>query len=274
MATTRKQNNYVPARTYFGQRPPSMLYAARCATYRRTLKSALVCDVVSVDETLIVFDWGTSSRRRAGLADEGCQVPAQIGPAGRLSSGADEREPTISNLVDIERLFNRRRFDHEVIVLCVHWYQRYRLCLRDLVEIMAERRPSLAHTTIMRPVKRFAPKFIKVWSRFAKSAGRSWRVSETYMKVRDDVAIVKVQFGWDLVISISPGQRGMREIENPGLEFDILFPPPRWPLVEVDDLHSINYQGVRRFIRKDIQPHLPNLRTDKFLKDVTIAASL
>jgi transposase-like protein len=43
---------------------------------------------------------------------------------------------------------------------------------------------SLAHTTIMRWVKRCAPEFLKRWDRFAKSAGRSWRVDETYVKVR------------------------------------------------------------------------------------------
>ena len=108
----------------------------------------------------------------------------QIGRAGRLSSGFDEREQAISNLVDIDRLFNGRHFDREVIVLCVRWYLRYEISLRDLVEIMAERGLSLAHTTIMRWVKRFAPEFVKRWDRFAKSAGRSWRVDETYVKVR------------------------------------------------------------------------------------------
>jgi transposase-like protein len=95
-----------------------------------------------------------------------------------------EREQAMSKLIDIDRLFNGRHFDREVIVLCVHWYLRYKLSFRDLVEIMAERGLSLAHTTIMRWVKRFAPEFCKRWDRFAKSAGRSWRVDETYVKVR------------------------------------------------------------------------------------------
>ena len=38
----------------------------------------------------------------------------------------------------------------EVIVLCVRWYLRFKLSLRDLVEMMAERGLSLAHATIMR----------------------------------------------------------------------------------------------------------------------------
>ena len=84
-------------------------------------------------------------------------APVQIGGAGRLSSGFDEREQAMSQLIDIDRLFNGRHFDREVTVLCVRWYLRYKLSLRDLVEIMAERGLSLAHTTIMRWVKRFTP---------------------------------------------------------------------------------------------------------------------
>jgi transposase-like protein len=43
-----------------------------------------------------------------------------------------------------------RHFDREIIVLGVRWYLRFKLSLRDLVEMMAERGIDLAHTTIMR----------------------------------------------------------------------------------------------------------------------------
>ena len=44
---------------------------------------------------------------------------------------------------------------------CVRWYLRFKLSLRDLVEMMAERGLSIAHTTIMRWVQRYAPEFEK-----------------------------------------------------------------------------------------------------------------
>ena len=81
-------------------------------------------------------------------------------------------------------LFDGRHFDREIIILCVRWYLRYKLSLRDLVEMMAERGLSLAHTTIMRWVKRFTPEFVKRWNRFAIPSGGSWRVDETYMRIR------------------------------------------------------------------------------------------
>ena len=40
-------------------------------------------------------------------------------------------------------LFKGRRFEAEIIVLCVRWYLRYPLSLRQLEEIMAEREPQL-----------------------------------------------------------------------------------------------------------------------------------
>jgi transposase-like protein len=90
----------------------------------------------------------------------------------------------MSKLKDLEWLFIGRHFDREVIVLCVRWYLRYKLSLRDLVEMMAERGLSLAHTTILRWVKRYTPEFVKRWNRLATTAGRSWRVDETYVKIR------------------------------------------------------------------------------------------
>ena len=49
----------------------------------------------------------------------------------------------------LEALFDGQYFDREIIILCVRWYLRYKLSLRDLVEMMAERGLSLVHTAIM-----------------------------------------------------------------------------------------------------------------------------
>ena len=90
----------------------------------------------------------------------------------------------MSKLKSLEELFGGRHFDREIIILCVRWYLRYKLSLRDLVEMMAERGLSLAHTTILRWVRRYTPEFVKRWNRFATPAGGSWRVDETYLKIR------------------------------------------------------------------------------------------
>ena len=87
-------------------------------------------------------------------------------------------------MLSIDALFKGRHFDREIIILCVRWYLRFKLSFRDLVEMMAERGIELAHTTIMRWIQRYVPEFEKRWNRFACKAGRSWRVDETYVKIK------------------------------------------------------------------------------------------
>jgi transposase-like protein len=89
----------------------------------------------------------------------------------------------MSKLSSIEELFAGRHFDREVIILCVRWYLRYKLSFRDLVEMIAERVLSLAHTTIMRWVRRYASEFVKRWNALEDSGiafGESMRPISRY----------------------------------------------------------------------------------------------
>jgi transposase-like protein len=61
---------------------------------------------------------------------------------------------------------------------------RFKLSFRDLVEMMAECGLSMAHTTIMRWVRHYVPEFERRRNRFARPVGPSWRVDETYVKIR------------------------------------------------------------------------------------------
>ena len=84
----------------------------------------------------------------------------------------------------LDEPFEGRHFDRKIIVLCVRWYLRFKLSFRDLVEMMAERGLSMAHTTIMRWVHHYVPEFERRWNRFARPVRPSWRVDETYVKIR------------------------------------------------------------------------------------------
>jgi transposase-like protein len=108
----------------------------------------------------------------------------QISKANRVQWFSGIRGGVVGLLSSLEELFVGRHFDGEVIILCVRWYLRYKLSSRDLVEMMAERGLNLSHTTILRWVRRYIPEFVKRWKRFSRAAGRSWRVDETYIKVR------------------------------------------------------------------------------------------
>jgi transposase-like protein len=81
-------------------------------------------------------------------------------------------------------MFRGRHFDQEIILLCVRWYVTYKLSYRDLAAMMLERRISIAPSTIFRWVQRYVPEFEKRWNRFARPAGCSWRVDETYILIK------------------------------------------------------------------------------------------
>ena len=81
-------------------------------------------------------------------------------------------------------LFRGRHFNRTVIILCVRWYSTYKLNYRDLVEMMAERGVAVSHTTILRWVQCYIPEFEKRWNRYARPIGASWRVDETYIRVK------------------------------------------------------------------------------------------
>ena len=81
--------------------------------------------------------------------------------------------------------FKGRHFEGEIVLWAVRWYCRYGVSYRDLEQMMGERGVSVNHSTIYRWVQRFAPEIEKRlrWQwRGPRSA--SWRVDETYVKVR------------------------------------------------------------------------------------------
>jgi transposase, IS6 family len=81
-------------------------------------------------------------------------------------------------------LFKWKHYQSDIILLTVRWYLRYNLSFRDLVEMMEERGLSMAHTTIMRWVHQYGPEMDKRIRRQLKKTNDSWRVDETYIKVK------------------------------------------------------------------------------------------
>jgi transposase-like protein len=90
----------------------------------------------------------------------------------------------MQRFVPVEALFKGRPFDGQIIILCVSWHTSFKLSLRDLVIMMADRGITLTHTTILRWVQHYLPEFEKRWSRDARPVGGSWRMDETHIKVR------------------------------------------------------------------------------------------
>ena len=80
--------------------------------------------------------------------------------------------------------FKWRHYSAEIILLCVRWYLGYSLSYRDLEEMMTERGLELVHTTIYRWVQEYAPELDQRSRPILKRTNDSWRVDETYVKVR------------------------------------------------------------------------------------------
>jgi IS6 family transposase len=81
--------------------------------------------------------------------------------------------------------FKWRHFEGEIILWAVRWYCRYGISYRDLEQMMGERGVPVDHSTIYRWVQRYAPEIEKRlrWQ-WRRPQSRSWRVDETYVKVR------------------------------------------------------------------------------------------
>ena len=80
--------------------------------------------------------------------------------------------------------FKWRPFEDGVILLCVRWYCRYGLSDRNRAEMMLDRGMSVSHTTNYRWVQRYAPELDRRCRPQLKNTTDSWRVDETYIKVK------------------------------------------------------------------------------------------
>ncbi|OUB33354.1 IS6 family transposase [Bacillus thuringiensis serovar yunnanensis] len=85
-----------------------------------------------------------------------------------------------------ENLFKWKHYQPDIILLTIRWYLRYNLSFRDLVEMMEEQGLSLAHTTIMRWVHQYGPELNERIRKHLKSTNDSWRVDETYIKIKGE----------------------------------------------------------------------------------------
>ncbi len=81
-------------------------------------------------------------------------------------------------------LFKWRHFLPDIILLNVRWYCSYALSYRDLEEMMVERGIKVDHSTINRWVLKYAPELDKRIRPHLRSTNDSWRVDETYIKVK------------------------------------------------------------------------------------------
>ena len=82
--------------------------------------------------------------------------------------------------------FKAAHFPQDVILTGVRWYVAYPLSTRQVEELMRERGVHVDHATINRWVIRYSPHLEAAFHRRKRPVGRSWRLDETYIKVKGE----------------------------------------------------------------------------------------
>ncbi len=80
--------------------------------------------------------------------------------------------------------FKWRHYEAEIILRCVRWYLSYSLSYRQVAAIVNERGLNVHYTTVFRWVQKYAPEIDKRCRSYFHSTNDSWRVEETYIKVK------------------------------------------------------------------------------------------
>jgi putative transposase len=80
--------------------------------------------------------------------------------------------------------FKGSQFEREIILWAVRWYVAYPISYRQLEEMMGERGVAVDHSTLNRWVIKYAPEVEKQFRRRQRPVGRSWRLDETYVKIK------------------------------------------------------------------------------------------
>jgi len=80
--------------------------------------------------------------------------------------------------------FKWKHFVGEIIPQTVRRYLKYPLNYKNLKKMMAERGIQVDHSTIMRWVHPYSPEIEKRVRRHFRPTNDSWRVDETYIKVK------------------------------------------------------------------------------------------
>ena len=165
--------------------------------------------------------------------------------------------------------FKWRHFEAEIILLCVRWYLRYALSYRDLEEMLRERGLHVDHTTIYRWVQHYAPEMEKRCRSHLKTTNDSWRVDETY---------IKVKMVWMYLY---------RAVDSQGNTLEFLLSPTRnaqaakrffskalaaphtgTPRVITVDKNAAYPKAFKELKAEEIMPALCELRQNKYLNNV------
>ena len=147
------------------------------------------------------------------------------------------------------------------------WYTSFKLSLRDLVIMMADRGIALTHTTILRWVQRYLAEFEKRRSRYARPVGGSWRMDETYIKVQGQWlylyrAVDKV--GWTVDFFLSRN----RDVNAAKTFLRSAMKNTRPPTKITLDAYAASHRAVREMKETGELPQRVKVRSSQYLNNL------
>jgi putative transposase len=80
--------------------------------------------------------------------------------------------------------FKGVHFPKDMILTCVRWYVAYPLSSRQVEELMQDRGVFVDHATINRWVLKYSPQLEEAFHRRKRPVWISWRLDETYIRVK------------------------------------------------------------------------------------------
>ena len=80
--------------------------------------------------------------------------------------------------------FKWKHFKSVIILSAVRWYVAYPLSYRQVEEMLKERGLQVDHSSLQRWVVEYSPQLVKKFASHKKAVGKSWRMDETYLKVK------------------------------------------------------------------------------------------
>jgi putative transposase len=80
--------------------------------------------------------------------------------------------------------FKGSHFERDIILWGVRWYVAYPISYRQLEEMMGERGVEVDHSALNRWIVRYVPLLEKVFVSRKRPVGGSWRLDETYVRVK------------------------------------------------------------------------------------------
>ena len=72
----------------------------------------------------------------------------------------------------------------DIMLMGVRWYVAYPFSTRQVEELMAERGVPVDHATLNRWVIKYSPQLEEAFHRRKRSVWSSWRMEETYIRVK------------------------------------------------------------------------------------------